>query len=148
MRQITFIHQALFASYTKANFYIYIKVFRLLFSIWHLHCILEHCTFLIYASHFVVYVVRVSTRYSETLPLKLDLCQLHRNMALPHSTCKWCEFTNWQLQNWLRNWKWTHCWIESPIETQFGLMCLQSVPRTLSPTDLHQQVVLSFRLSV
>lgn len=49
MRQITFIHQALLAFYTIGNFSIYIKVFRLLFSIWYLHCVLEHNTFLIYA---------------------------------------------------------------------------------------------------
>ena len=163
---IPFINQALFAPYTVANFYIYTKLFLLLFSIWYLKCVLEHCTFVFYACTLPeplitrfqrnFEVVLSSTWYAlvwdtaRRYHCKLDLYTVasQHGVTVVKWACELCEFQNWQLQNWLRNWKWTHCWIESLIETQFGLFCLQSVPRTLNPADLNQQVVLSFRLSV
>ena len=53
--------------------YIY-KTVPVISSVWYLHCVLEHCTLVVYAcafpeplisSHFVPYVVRFGTRYSE-----------------------------------------------------------------------------------
>ena len=79
---------ALFTLYIKINFYIYIyKTIPLISSMWYIHRLLKHCAFVINAcalpkSHilrfgailksFVLNVVRIGTRYSETLPLKLD----------------------------------------------------------------------------
>ena len=56
-------------------------------SMWYLCCVLKHCIFVTYAcassrtsyfkdqrrfNHFVGFVVRIVTKYSETLSLKLD----------------------------------------------------------------------------
>ena len=49
MRQIPFIHQAPFVSFIKFNVYIYIRDFPHISFMWYLHCVLKHCTVVIYA---------------------------------------------------------------------------------------------------
>ena len=93
---ILFINQALFAPYTVANFYIYTKLFLLLFSIWYLKCVLEHFFFThaLFQSHLLRDFSAIlksfcplrGTRWYEIeweIAITNPICtQLHRNMAL------------------------------------------------------------------
>ena len=78
---------ALFTSYTKISFLIYTKLLQIVFSMWCLHYVLKHCTFVIYAcalaerlismfsailQSFCPYVIYIGTIYSKTMPLTLD----------------------------------------------------------------------------
>ena len=76
---------ALFTPNIKNNFYIYTKLFQLFLPCginqvrWDLHLLFTHSLHV----HFAQYVVRIGTRYSGTLPLKLDTDALPVNYSLP-----------------------------------------------------------------
>ena len=108
MRHIPFIHQLCSPSlYTKINFCIYTKLFRLFLSCgiyivswFNIHLLFTHALFRNHllsgsARHFEIILsslwLGIGTRYSETLTLKST--QIHRNMALTQSTFEFCDLT-------------------------------------------------------
>ena len=118
IRQIPYFHQAPFMRFTTVNFNIYTKLFRLLFSIWYIHRVLENRSFVINACALPEPPI---TRFQRNFEFILSLrgtswYEIQRDIAIINSTCtqlhrnigyrsQRVNYANWQLQNGLRNWK-------------------------------------------
>ena len=96
MRQIPFINQAPFAPFLMISLCIYTKLFQLCLPFGIFHCVLKHCTFIIYACALLEAIIKsfcplcdlcdtywygIGMRYSETLPSKLDIYALQCSVS-------------------------------------------------------------------